>query len=241
MTSPERDTVAVIGASGGLGAAIAAALEEAGLRVVRTYRTLPASALDDEPGLHHALDVTDAGSIAAFARAVEARFGALTGLVYVAGSTREKPLALLQQEEWNGVLDVNLSGAFGCVRALARPMMVQGGGRIVLVGSVSAQIGTPGQAAYAASKAGLEALARVAAVELGRYGLTCNVVAPGAIDSGMFRSVAERAVTNIVRRTALRRLGTPREVAGVVRFLLGPDASYISGQTIVVDGGLLAS
>lgn len=241
MSSAQTKTVVVIGAGGEIGAAIATALETAGLRVVRTYRTLPASAINDEPGLQHTLDVTDPASIKRVSQAVEQRFGALFGMVYVAGNTREKPIALLELDDWKQVIEINLTGAFSCLQAVARPMMVSGAGRIVLVGSVSAQLGTPGQAAYAASKAGLEALARVAAVELGRYGVTCNVVAPGAIDSGLFRAVAEQAVTKIVQRTALRRLGTPLEVAGAVRFLLSAEAAYISGQTLVVDGGLLAS
>lgn len=241
MSSPQTDTVAVIGAGGEIGAAIASTLEAAGLRVVRTYRTPPAAVMNDEPGLHHALDVTDPGSIKRVSLAVEERFGPLFGMIYVAGSTKETPIMLLEHDDWKKVIEVNLTGAFSCLQAVARPMMVNGVGRIVLVGSVSAHIGTPDQAAYAASKAGLEALARVAAIELGRYGVTCNVVAPGAIDSGLFRAVAEQAVTKIVQRTALRRLGTPYEVAGAVRYLLSAEAAYITGQTIVVDGGLRAS
>ena len=154
---------------------------------------------------------------------------------------REAPIALLPDDAWAEVINVNLTGAFACLRAVARPMMVGEGGRIVLLGSVSGRIGIPGQAAYAASKAGLEALARVAAAEFGRYGITCNVVAPGAIDAGMFRTVADLAVTRVVTRTSLRRLGTVQEVASVVRFLLASDAAYLTGQTVVIDGGLSAS
>ena len=167
--SQQRATVAVVGAGGEIGAAIAAALEEMAFRVVRTYRALPPSALKDEPGLHYALDVTDPGNIATVMQSMEKRYGSLYGMVYVAGCTQERPITLLQDEDWKQVIDVNLTGAFSCLRAVTRPMMVRGEGRVVLVGSVSSRIGTPGQAAYAASKAGLEALARVAAGEVGRY------------------------------------------------------------------------
>jgi 3-oxoacyl-[acyl-carrier protein] reductase len=187
------------------------------------------------------LDVTDHKSVWDFFQHIETVFGPPFGLVYVAGCLREAPIALLPFEVWSEVINVNLTGAFVCLRSAARPMMVGQGGRVVLLGSVSARVGIPGQAAYAATKAGLEALARVAAVEFGRFGITCNVVAPGAIDAGMFRSVADSAVDKVVKRTSLRRLGTVQEVAGVVRFLLTTDVTYITGQTVVIDGGLSAS
>jgi NAD(P)-dependent dehydrogenase (short-subunit alcohol dehydrogenase family) len=234
----ERGPVVVVGASGDIGSAIQDELELGGLRVVVTHRNAAQRA--DVPSAFR-LDARDPDSIRDCLAGIEKSFGTPFGLVYVAGCMRDAPLALLSDDAWSEVLEVNLTGAFRCIRQVARSMMVRGSGRIVLVGSVSSQMGIPGQAAYAASKAGLEALARVAAVELGRFGICCNVVAPGPIDAGMFRTVAEKAVHKVVARTALRRLGTPSEVAGVVGFLLRDEAAYVTGQTIVVDGGLLAS
>lgn len=238
-----KATVVLFGARSEIGTAIVEVLASDGFRVVTTHRKPIPEERTDEQGrpLGYAVDVRDHRRVTRFFEDIEARFGPPYSLVYVAGCLREAPIALLTSEAWSEVLETNLGGAFACLRSTARPMMVAGRGRIILVGSVSASVGIPGQAAYAASKAGLEALARVAAVEFGRYGITCNVVAPGAIDAGMFRQVGERAVMKMVQRTALRRLGTAGEVAAAVRFLLGPDAGYITGQMIVVDGGLLAS
>ena len=240
---PERATTLVIGGNGEIGSAIRDSLESAGFLVLSTHRNLPTQERRDELGrlLQFALDVTDRASVRKLFEEVDGEFGPVYGLVYVAGYMNDKPIAFLQDDDWQRVIDVNLTAAFTCLRAAARPMMVNGQGRVVLVGSVSSRMGIPGQAAYSASKAGLEALSRVAALEFGRYGITCNVVAPGAIDSGMFINVAEPAVLKIVQRTALRRVGTPNDVAAMVAFLLGADAAYVTGQTMVVDGGLLAS
>jgi 3-oxoacyl-[acyl-carrier protein] reductase len=238
-----RETVVIVGGGAEIGSAIRMALTEDGFRVLTTYRSSPLDNSEDSEGRStvYSLDVRNHERVTEFFRHVEVTFGAPFGLVYVAGCTREAPIALLQDEAWDEVLAVNLSGAFACIRAAARPMMVKGRGRIVMVGSVSARSGAPGQAAYAASKAGLEALARVAAVEFGRFNVCCNVVAPGAIDAGIFRHVADKFVTKILNRTTLRRLGTPTEVAAAVRFLMQPDAGYLTGAVIPVDGGLTAS
>lgn len=242
MSESDISTVVTVGSSGDIGTMIGQVLVEDGFRVISTHRKLPSVCPVDEQGrsLCYRLDTTDPHSVVECFRSIDDSFGTPFGLVYVAGCMRDAPIALLSDTAWKEVIDVNLTGAFSCVRAISRPMMVLGRGRIVLVGSVSARLGTAGQAAYSASKAGLEALARVAAVEFGRFGISCNVVAPGAIDSGMFRTVADAAVLRIVRRTTLRRLGMPADVAAVVRFLMRPDAAYMTGQTIVTDGGLSA-
>jgi 3-oxoacyl-[acyl-carrier protein] reductase len=240
---PQRPTVIVVGAGCDIGKAIAEALLSDGFRVLATYRKAPAGgpAGGDGSSIAYSLDVTDHRGVTDFFRRVEDEFGPPFGVVYVAGCTKEAPISFLTDEAWDEVIGVNLTGAFACLRAASRPMMVGGAGRIVLVGSVSAGVGIPGQAAYAASKAGLEALARVASAEFGRFGISCNVIAPGAIDSGIFRTVADAAVHKILQRTTLRRLGTPAEVAAAVRFLFNPDAGYITGQTLIVDGGISAS
>ena len=239
----QRPTVVVVGAGGEIGTAISNALLMDGFWVLTTHRKVPTDRPAEEKALRIAypLDVTDHQGVTDFFRDIEDSFGPPFGLVYVAGCTKEAPIAFLTDDAWDEVLKVNLTGVFACLRAISRPMMVGGCGRIVLVGSVSSGIGIAGQAAYAASKAGLEALGRVAAVEFGRFGICCNVVAPGAIDSGIFRTVADAAVHRILKRSTLRRLGTAAEVAAVVRFLFSPDAAYITGQSLVVDGGISAS
>lgn len=243
MVASTALTVVVVGASSEIGSSISRALADDGFRVVTTQRQPPpADALDDDDRpTAFQLDVTAPESVRSCFAAIEATWGPPFGLVYVAGRAKDAPLMLLSDAAWREVIDVNLTGAFSCVRAAARPMMVAGQGRIVLVGSVSARVSAPGQAAYSASKAGLEALARAAALELGRFGVSCNVVAPGPIDSGIFRSVQDAHVRRIVQRTMLRRLGAPTEIAAAVRFLLQPDTSYMTGQTLVMDGGISAS
>jgi 3-oxoacyl-[acyl-carrier protein] reductase len=245
MRNGRKPTAVLIGASGEIGTAIGRALADDGFRVVGTYRRLPetraCSGCEESDSVAHMLDVTDSKAVTEFFRRIELTYGSPYALVYIAGRMHDRPIALMSDETWRDIIDVNLTGAFSCVRAVARSMMVGGDGRIVLVGSVSSRIGVAGQAAYAASKAGLEALARVAAVEFGRYGISCNVVAPGPIDSGMFRKVADAAVLKTVHRTSLRRLGTADEVAATVRYLLRADAAFVTGQAIVMDGGLSAS
>lgn len=232
-------TIVVVGASSSLGQGIVRALAAPRATIICTHNTSAPTEADHVP--HHRLDITDQPSVAAFFETIEKQHGAPHAVVVIAGVLIERPIMLLSVEEWRRVLDVNLSGSFACLQAASRAMMVRGSGRLVFVGSVAGRLGTPGQSAYAASKAGLEALARVAAVELGRYGITVNVVAPGAIDSGMFRKVADKAVSRILQRIPSRRLGVAEEVAATVRFLLSDEAAFINGQTIVVDGGLSIS
>lgn len=236
-------TVLTIGAGGEIGSSICASLAESGFRIVRTQRKASDAGTMDEAGrrLMYELDVTDSKRVHDCLQSVERDFEAPFGIVYVAGCKRDAPLAMLTDAQWREVIDVNLTGAFSVVRAASRSMMAKGCGRIILVGSISGRLGIAGQAAYAASKAGLEAFARVAAIEFGRFGVSVNVVVPGAIDSGMFRTVADGTVKRIVNRTALRRLGNPQDIAAVVRFLLQPEASYITGQSFITDGGLSAS
>jgi 3-oxoacyl-[acyl-carrier protein] reductase len=171
------------------------------------------------------------------------RFGRLDILVNNAGITRDNLLFKMGEDDWDAVIGVHLRGAFLCARAAQKPMVEQKYGRIVSLSSVSA-LGNRGQANYSAAKAGIQGLTRTLAVELGPFGITANAVAPGFIDTDMTRATAERlgltpeqAQASAVTRIALRRIGQPSEVASVIAFLASEDASYVSGQTIYINGG----
>ena len=164
--------------------------------------------------------------------------GSLDILVSNAGITRDALLVRMTDEKWNDVLRTNLTGAFNVTRAAARHMMGRRSGRIVLISSVVALGGNAGQANYAASKAGLVALAKTAAKELGSRGVTVNVVAPGFVETDMTSSLDNKVVSSYLASIPLKRAGTPGDIAKVVAFLAGEDASYITGQVLAVDGGL---
>lgn len=173
-------------------------------------------------------------------KTVEQDFGAVPDLVYCAGIVKDGSISLVSDEAWYSVIQTNLTGAFYFIRAISRQLMVAGNGRIVLIGSVSASKGNPGQLSYAAAKGGMESMCRVVAVELGRFGVTCNVVSPGAIESRMVKGTPTAAVDRLLKNTPLREFGKPTDVAGLVGFLLSEDGRYITGQTIQVDGGMTA-
>ena len=164
--------------------------------------------------------------------------GSLDILVSNAGITRDALLVRMTDEKWNDVLRTNLTGTFNVTRAAARHMMCQRSGRIVLISSVVGLGGNAGQANYAASKAGVIALAKTAAKELGSRGVTVNVVAPGFVETDMTSSLDNEVVSSYLANIPLRRAGTPSDVAKAVVFLASEDASYITGQVLAIDGGL---
>ncbi|MBR7742250.1 beta-ketoacyl-ACP reductase [Phycicoccus sp. BSK3Z-2] len=231
----EPRTVLVTGGNRGIGLAIARSFAEAGDRVVVTHRSgEPPEGLE---GVR--CDVTDAASVdAAFTEAEEKLGGPVEVLVANAGITKDGLLMRMSDEDWDAVLETNLTGAFRCVRRASKGMIRLRRGRIVLVSSVVGLYGGPGQANYAASKAGLVGLARSVTRELGGRGITANVVAPGFIETDMTAALPEDTQKTYKAAIPAGRFATPEEVAGVVRFLAGPDAAYVSGAVLPVDGGL---
>ncbi len=237
----------VTGGSRGIGRAVAAALADAGACVAIVARDgararaaaaeLPGGTAAGHRG--YACDVADADAVDELVKRVEAELGSLDVLVNNAGVTDDNLLVRLSDEAWDRVLDTNLKGAFHLIRAAARGMMRRRAGRIINITSVVGVTGNKGQANYAASKAGLIGLTKSVAKELASRGVLCNAVAPGFIDTEMTAALPEAARAGLLAQIALGRLGRPEDVAGVVRFLAGPAASYVTGQTLVVDGGMV--
>ncbi len=234
----------VTGASRGIGKAIALRLASAGALVVAGARADHAQAvvgeIDESGGtaLAVTLDVTEPASVAGMAQAALERFGRIDVLVNNAGIVRDQLLLRMKPAEWDAVIATNLTAAFACCRAVLRPMVKQRSGRIVNIGSVVGRTGNPGQANYAASKAGLEGFTRSLALEVASRGITANVVAPGMIETDMTAALDERARDALCSRIPMSRLGTSDEVAGAVCFLASDEASYITGQVVSVNGGM---
>lgn len=239
----EGRVAVVTGASRGIGLSIARELSEAGAKVACVSRGIEGAeeAAESLPGeaRGYACDVCDAAAATATAKAVEEDLGPPDILVNNAGITRDNVLVRLKDEDWNAVLDTNLRGPFNMTRAVARGMMKRRAGRIISIASVVGLTGNRGQANYAASKAGLVGFSKSAALELSTRGVLVNVVAPGFIETDMTAELGESTRTELVDRIPLGRMGSPEDVAGVVRFLAGPASSYMTGQVIVVDGGMV--
>ncbi|MGL5819609.1 MAG: 3-oxoacyl-ACP reductase FabG [Phycicoccus sp.] len=233
MSDPRA--VLVTGGNRGIGLAVARAFVEAGDRVVVTHRS-------GEPpeGLAGVrCDVTDTASVdAAFTEAEGILGGPVEVLVANAGVTKDGLLMRMSDADWDTVVDTNLAGAFRCVRRASTGMIRLRRGRVILVSSVVGLYGAPGQANYAASKAGLVGLARAVTRELGGRGITANVVAPGFVETDMTAALPEDTRQSYRATVPAGRFATPEEVAGVVRFLAGPDAAYVTGAVVPVDGGL---
>ena len=183
-------------------------------------------------------DVADAAACAAMVKEVIAKFGRLDILVCNAGITRDNLALMIKEEDFDAVLDTNLKGAFYCMKAAYRPMMKQKYGRIVAMSSVVGLRGNPGQANYAASKAGLIGMCKSLAKELAGRNVTVNLVAPGFIDTDMTAALPETAREALLATIPMARLGQPEDVARAVGFFAGPDAGYITGQVLCVDGGM---
>jgi 3-oxoacyl-[acyl-carrier protein] reductase len=227
-------SVLVTGGNRGIGLAIARRLAAGGDSVTVTSRSG-----DPVDGLSVVrCDVRDADAVEAVFKEVEAAQGPVEVLVANAGVNRDQLLALMSEDDFSAVLDTNLAGAYRVARRAVRPMIRMRRGRIIFISSVVGMYGSAGQANYAASKAGLIGLARSLARELGSRGITSNVVAPGFVDSDMTAALPEDRKKTILSAVPLGRYASADEVAGVVAFLAGEDAAYITGAVIPVDGGL---
>ena len=246
LLSLEGRVAFVTGAGRGIGAATALAFAHAGARVALVdrdgeglERTADALGAAGGEALGFVADVADAGAIGAAVQRTIHEWGRLDILVNNAGIVRDAALADVRERDWSDTLEVNLTGAMVCARAVVPHMRAAGFGRILSASSIVAQAGNYGQTAYAASKGGIVGMTRVWARELGPEGITANAVAPGFIDTEMVRSVPPKVVAQIVARIPAGRLGRPEEVASVYLFLASDLASFVNGAVVGVDGGLL--
>ena len=233
----------VTGASRGIGAAIADALAALGATVIGTATSdAGAQAIGERlaarGGHGRRLNVNEAGSIEALVDAVSSEFGAVSILVNNAGITRDNLLMRMKDEDWQAILDTNLTSVYRASKAVLRGMMKARRGRIINIASVIGVTGNAGQANYAAAKAGIIAFSKSLAKEIGSRGITVNVVAPGFIATDMTADLPEVAKEAMLGQIALGRLGTPADIAHAVAFLASPSASYITGETLHVNGGM---
>jgi 3-oxoacyl-[acyl-carrier protein] reductase len=233
----------VTGASRGIGQAIADALMQAGAKVIGTATTAEGAVAIDarlkaNGGRGVALNVTDSKACEGIIDLIVKDFGGIQILVNNAGITRDQLAMRMKSEEWTDVIDTNLSAVFRLSQAVLRPMMKARSGRIINITSIVGHMGNPGQANYAAAKAGVSGMTRALAREIGSRNITVNCVAPGFIDTDMTRALSEEQQNALKANIPLARLGTPEDVAQAVAFLASPAAAYITGNTLHVNGGL---
>lgn len=235
----------VTGASRGIGAAIADALSNAGAKVIGTATSAAGAAAIGERlaklpggGEGRVLDVADANACEAIVEAVANEVGAVTILVNNAGITRDQLLLRMKDDDWQAILETNLSSVFRLSKAVLRGMMKARKGRIVNIASVIGVTGNPGQANYAAAKAGIIGFTKSLAREVGGRGITANVVAPGFIETDMTRVLPDAQREAMLGNIALGRLGAPEDIAQAVLFLASPGAGYVTGETLHVNGGM---
>lgn len=240
-------TAVVTGSGRGLGKAIALKLAQMGANIVLndivSSDAVDATAEEFKTAGYPVTvtkgDVRNAEDVKAMVTAAVETFGSLDILVNNAGITKDKPMAMMSEEDWDLVLDINLKGAFLCTKLSAKQMIKQRSGKIVNIASVAGRYGNQGQANYSASKAGLIGLTKTTAKEFASRGITCNAVAPGIIQSKMTDVLPEEVKKKYLENIPLGRFGTPDDVANVVAFLASEDSNYVTGQVIDIDGGLV--
>jgi len=244
MTRPLEGEIALVtGASRGIGAAIADELAAQGATVIGTATSeAGAKAIGDRLAAHgghgRVVNVSDAASIDALLDGIAKDIGAISILVNNAGITRDNLLMRMKDEDWQAILDTNLTSCYRTGRSVMRARMKARTGRIINIASVVGVTGNAGQANYAAAKAGIIAFSKSLAKEIGSRGITVNVVAPGFIDTDMTRDLPEDAKNGMIGQIALGRLGQPEDIARAVAFLAGPAGAYITGETLHVNGGM---
>ncbi|WP_431821838.1 3-oxoacyl-ACP reductase FabG [Burkholderia sp. F1] len=244
----DKQVAIVTGASRGIGRAIALELARLGATVIGTATSESgASAITATfaeagvTGRGAVLNVNDAAAAEALIDATVKEFGALNVLVNNAGITQDQLAMRMKDEDWDAVIDTNLKSVFRLSRAVLRPMMKARGGRIINITSVVGSAGNPGQANYAAAKAGVAGMTRALAREIGSRGITVNCVAPGFIDTDMTKTLPEEQQAALKTQIPLGRLGSPEDIAHAVAFLASPQAGYITGTTLHVNGGMYMS
>ncbi|MBT2142769.1 MULTISPECIES: 3-oxoacyl-ACP reductase FabG [unclassified Rhodanobacter] len=244
MTLPLQGEIALVtGASRGIGAAIADELAAMGATVVGTATSENgAAAIDERLAAHgghgRVLNVTDGAAVDGLIDAIAKEFGAVSILVNNAGITRDQLLMRMKDEDWQAIIDTNLTSVYRTSKAVMRGMMKARKGRIISIASVIGLTGNPGQSNYAAAKAGIIAFSKSLAREIGSRGITVNVVAPGFIDTDMTRALPEESKQALLGQIALGRLGEATDIAKAVGFLASPAAAYITGETLHVNGGM---
>ncbi len=236
----------ITGASRGIGAAIALALGEQGATVIGTATSdggaasiSSAFATAGIKGEGMALNVNDAAQVEATLKAISEKYGDVGILVNNAGITRDTLLMRMKDDDWDAVISTNLTSVFRMSQAVLRPMMKARTGRIISISSVVGHMGNAGQTNYAAAKAGMTGFTKSLAAEVGSRGITVNCVAPGFIDTDMTAELSEEITNKMLARIPAGRLGNVKEIAATVAFLASPNAAYITGETIHVNGGML--
>lgn len=241
----EGRTAIITGSSRGIGKAIAEKLGKLGANIVlnatseavlETAKELEAMGIKVATAIG---DIRKTEDVKALINTAVEKFGGIDILINNAGITRDKPMALMSEDDWDVVLDINLKGSFLCTKAAAKLMLKKRYGRIVNISSVAGAYGNAGQANYSASKGGLIGLTKTTAKEFAPRGITCNAVTPGLIESNMTEILPDDLKQKYLDKIALGRFGTPEDVANVVAFLASDEAGYVTGQVIDIDGGLV--
>ena len=238
-------TALITGASRGIGKSVAERLADDGFFVGGTSTTESGVENIDgwlgDRGIGLLMRVEDSALVEASVQRISERCGDVSVLINNAGITRDSLLVRMKDEDWSDVIETNLTGTFRLCKSVLRSMIKARWGRIVNLGSVVGRMGNPGQTNYAASKAGIEGLTRALAQEVGSRGITVNCVAPGFIDTDMTAMLGDTQVDNLAATIPLGRIGSPQDVASAVSFLVSEDASYITGETLHVNGGLYSA
>ncbi|MFK8018078.1 MAG: 3-oxoacyl-ACP reductase FabG [Gammaproteobacteria bacterium] len=242
MSAPEQKLALVTGASRGIGAAISDQLATAGYRVIGTATSeAGADSISQRLGANGrgvVLNVTDVAQIDAMVKDVTAHDGVVHALVNNAGVTRDGLLLRMKSDDWDAIIDTNLSAVYRLSKAFLRGMMKARFGRIINISSVVASMGNPGQSNYAAAKAGMIGFAKSLAHEVGSRGVTVNTVAPGFIDTDMTKALSDEQREALIAQVPAARLGAPADIAHAVAFLASEHAGYITGDTLHVNGGM---